>query len=310
MIKHLPSLGVALLLATLQAGGETLKGFNSKWCYIPSPDSPHYEIFLGHVKSLRPQLLRYPGGTMTHRWDWQSGRMTQPRKGVFINPVGNLTQLATRTQTDVVFVLDIVNRSLNDQIEMLKASKLPVRYIELGNEIYAGHYKKQFPSGKEYAERVNQWVPELRRQFPEAEFSVSLLGRNPQGKRLKNWNQLVVDNLKKIDAYTYHIYVKNGVTVEQRIKEYEQQLITKDGIDIWITEYGIQDERKLTDTEQTECLRKLDALRNYVENNGAIALCHILTTSDTPPKSDNSSAIRYGGETLNPVGIYFKKETR
>lgn len=297
----------AISATAQQPSGGALTGFNSKWCFIPSPDSPHYETFIQHVKDLCPQVLRYPGGTITHRWDWQSGKMTQERRGSFINPIENLTQLCKRTQTDVVFVLDIVHRTLEDQIEMLKASQLPVRYIELGNEIYAGDYKAAFPSGKEYAERINQWVPKLRCHFPEAKLSAALLGRTPQGQRLKNWNRFVTDTLKDIDAYTYHIYVKNGVTVEQRIEEYEMQLIRKDAIDIWITEYGIQDERKLSKADRIEYLRKLDQLRTYVESNSTIALYHILTTTDTAAKSDNFAAIHYGGDPLNPVGIYFKK---
>lgn len=290
-----------------QSSDSVLTGFNSKWCYIPSPESPHYESFVGHVKSLRPQLLRYPGGTITHRWDWQSGTMTRDRKSAFKNPIENLTELARRTDVGVVFVLDIVHRSLEDQIEMLKASKLPIHYIELGNEIYAGHYKEEFPSGKEYAERINRWVPELRRHFPKAKLSATLLGRTPQGKRLENWNRLATDTLKEIDAYTYHIYVKNDVTVEQRITEYEKQLIETAGVDIWITEYGIQNELKPGEAEQAEHLRKLNALRTYVESNSTIALCHILTTIDTAPKNDNFAAIHYGGKTLNPVGTYFKE---
>ena len=303
-MKH--TLSILLLLCTA-ALGEVQTGFNSKWCFVPSPGSPHYETFVGLTKSLRPQLLRYPGGTITHRWDWQNGTMNQKRKGSFTNPIGNLTTLASKTGVDVVFVLDIVNRSLEDQVEMLKASKLPIRYIELGNEIYAGHYKSEFPTGKDYAERVNQWVPELRKQFPEAKLSISLLGRNPEGARLKNWNRLVTENLKDIDAYTYHIYVKNGVTVQQRIKEYELQLIKRDGIDVWITEYGIVNEDALGPAEQKAYIRQLDELRKYVETNSTVALCHILTTTDASPKSDNCSAIHFGGQTLNPVGRYFKE---
>jgi len=284
-----------------------LTGFNSKWSYIPRPDNPNYETFINHVKSLKPKALRYPGGTITHRWDWQKGTINQGKKGTETNPIEHLTDLVTRTHSEVIFVLDIVNQSLEDQIHMLKASNIPIKYIELGNEIYSGKYKKEMPTGKDYADRVNRWTPDIRKHFPDAKLSVSLLGRFSRGDRLDKWNKLVTDNIRDIDAYTYHIYVKNEITVAERIKEYEQSRILKEGIEIWITEYGIKNEKSLTPEEQKHYVRRLDQLRRYVEGNSRIALCHILITNDFSPKSNNFSAIRYGGKNLNPVGGYFKE---
>ena len=287
--------------------GTALTGFNSKWSYIPRPDNPSYDKFINHVKTLNPTLLRYPGGTITHRWDWKKGAMTKAKRGTIINPIEHLTELVTQTNTDIVFVLDIIHHSLQDQIEMLKASNIPVKYIEIGNEIYSKDYEKELPSGKDYAVRVNSWIPELRKHFPNAKLSVSLLGRDSRNPRHKTWNKLVSDNVRDIDAYTYHIYVREQDTVAERIKEYEQQLIQKDGIDIWITEYGIKNEKSLTPQEQSVYIQRLDQLRRYVEGNSQIALCHILITKDSSAKSNNFSAIRYGGKSLNPVGVYFKE---
>ncbi len=290
-----------------QQTSTALTGFNSKWSYIPRPDSPDYGTFINHVKSLKPQALRYPGGTITHRWDWQKGIINKHRKGTETNPIEHLTELVTQTHTEIIFVLDIVHRSLEDQIQMLKASKIPIKYIELGNEIYSRDYKKVFPTGKDYADRVNLWTPEIRKHFPDAKLSISLLGRTARGSRLKQWNRLVTDNVKDTDAYTYHIYAKNKSTVAERIKEYEQNRILKKGIEIWVTEYGIKSEKAFTPEEQKQYLLQLDQLRQYVEQNSQIALCHILITKDFSPKSNNFSAIRYGGKTLNPVGAYFKE---
>ena len=77
MKNKLRSVCILFLLCTLQkpawATGNTpqteavLTGFNSKWSYIPRPDNPGYDTFISHVNTLNPQLLRYPGGTITHR---------------------------------------------------------------------------------------------------------------------------------------------------------------------------------------------------------------------------------------------------
>ena len=291
--------------AGVKSQKKALYGFNSKWIHIPDVKAASYRKFIRNVKSLKPQLLRYPGGTITHSWNWREGKMTKKDQITFVNPIKNITATVKKTSVDVVFVLDIIHSSLDDQIKMLKASKLPVKYIELGNEIYAGEYKKQLPTGKDYAQLVNKWTPKLRQNFPKAKLSVTLLGRTPQGTRLKSWNELVHAHVKDVDAYTYHIYVK-GTSVAERLKEYESVLLAPQDKEIWVTEYGIKNEDKLNSTAQKKYIKQLDELRRYIELHSQIALCHILITRDEIPVSDNYSAIKAGGQELNPVGKYFR----
>lgn len=59
-----------------------------------------------------------------------------------------------------------------------------IKYIELGNELYAqdDNYKKVFPTGKDYALRVNEWLPELKKKFPNSKIAALFIRQ----KELKN----------------------------------------------------------------------------------------------------------------------------
>ena len=98
-----------------------------------------------------------------------------------------------------VVVLDILNSTLSDQIQMLSFLQLvgiPIEYIELGNELYAQEksYVEIFPTGAEYAARVAEWVSALRGKFPDAKIAALLQCRdmNIRNDHMKHWNDLVV----------------------------------------------------------------------------------------------------------------------
>ena len=92
----------------VQSRGRVLIGFNSKWSYIPAPHEAGYDAFVRNVRSLEPRALRYPGGTITHRWDWRTGAIESRKKGTVVNPIEHLTQLVDHTEVEIVFVLDSV----------------------------------------------------------------------------------------------------------------------------------------------------------------------------------------------------------
>jgi alpha-L-arabinofuranosidase len=174
-------------------------------------------------------------------------------------------------------VLDILNRTLADQIEMLTAIEklgVAIKYIELGNELYAqdDSYKKVFPTGKDYALKVNEWVPELRKKFPKAKIAALLLGRQVKesNARMYNWNVQVIENtIASIDAYTYHIYINEKETLEEEKAEFiavEQKAKTQDK-ELWITEYGSNQ-----DKSNPKYYAELTKLADFVENYAKVTI--------------------------------------
>lgn len=251
-------------------------GFNQNFSMIPNMTEEFYK----NIQKLKPQILRYPGGTVTHSWDWRNG-VIETRNSNSVHKIDEIKILTNYTKAKFVFVLDILNKPLSDQIEMLKEIEklnVSIEYIELGNELYAQEddYKKIFPTGKHYADKVNQWLPLLRRNFPKAKIAALLSGRkvNENNTRLYQWNRLVVDNtITNIDAYTYHIYINENSTYKQEKSDFievSNQAQTKQK-EIWITEYGNKQD-KSNQTYYTE----LNSLANFVETfpNATIVLNH------------------------------------
>ncbi len=251
-------------------------GFNQNFSMMPNMTQELYQ----NIQKLKPQILRYPGGTVTHRWDWKNGTK-KTRKSKSVHKIEEIKTLTDYTNAKFVFVLDILNSSVSDQIEMLKAIEklgVSIDYIELGNELYGkkDDYIKIFPTGKHYADKVNQWLVKLRKNFPKAKIGALLSSRKvkPSNTRLFQWNRQVVDNtISNIDAYTYHIYINENSTFEQKKREFievSNQAKTKQK-EIWITEYGNQQ-----DKSKQSYYAELEALANFVETypNVTIALNH------------------------------------
>jgi hypothetical protein len=287
---------ITLLLFFLTTNCQTIKEKKNKEKYTPSVENPR-KVLIGfnqnfsmmpnmneaiykNIQLLKPQMLRYPGGTVTHSWNWKEG-VIMTRKNKSVHPIVEIKTLTDYTNADFVFVLDILNKTLSDQIEMLTAIEklgVEIKYIELGNELYAqdDNYKKVFPTGKDYALRVNEWLPELKKKFPNSKIAALLLGRKVKesNDRMYNWNKQVVENtINKIDAYTNHIYINENKTFEDKKSEFisvTQKANTKDK-ELWITEYGNNQ-----DKSNPNYYDELTKLADFVENypNVTIALNH------------------------------------
>jgi hypothetical protein len=152
-------------------------GFNQNWSFLPALNS----TMLTNLKKLKPEIVRYPGGTITHSWDWMQG--IKIGSSSTPHPIQEIKTMTDATNAKFVFVLDILNHTLDDQILMLTSIKslgVSINYIELGNELYSQdtEYITAFPTGSEYASKVNQWVTKIKEKFPAAKVSALLQCRN------------------------------------------------------------------------------------------------------------------------------------
>jgi len=244
-------------------GETTLKGFNMRWRNTPKLS----EKLFTYVDSLKPDLMRYPGGTMAHKWNWKEGVASPSNSNDIVHKIENVKLFADGVNSNIIFVLDVVNSTLENQLEMLQQANVPVKYIELGNELYSDHYETEFPNGKAYADTVNAWTPTLRAHFPNAKIGAVMLGRNAGNDRKANWNTNVYNNiLAEVDAFIYHIYVTETETVQERVERFLPTFIENTGKELWITEYGAHSHN----------LNQLNELANYIESIADVALSHCL----------------------------------
>lgn len=155
------------------------------------------------IQSLHISTVRIPGGEPAGYWQWQTGEvLPDETRTESVNKENSLERyLATMmaTETSPILVLNMITADLQDQLAMLQAvgqSGLPVRYIELGYDLYQGglesNYGKAFPTGSDYTAVAEEWVAAIRSQFPEVEIALVAASPSPDNNgRIDGWNEAV-----------------------------------------------------------------------------------------------------------------------
>lgn len=274
-------------------------GFNLNWRYFPHVDNP---VMINNIKKLAPDMIRYPGGTITHDWDWRTGTAkTKKNAKDFVHPLEDLKKLLTATGVKVVFDLDIVHSTVDDQLEMLHTAQslgIAVDYIELGNELYSASkehgYEVPFPTGAAYADTANVWIAKIRKAFPNAKIAVVHVAKKNGTPRMDNWNKDVERVIKDIDAVTYHLYISENQNFEKRKQIFLDAYYNPSNRPVWFTEYG-----KMGSANQPGYLAELTQLADYLESfpQATIILNHTLITHSEDR-----------GKLLKPTGNSFTKE--
>lgn len=243
--------------------------------------------FVRAVNRLKPSMIRFPGGTVANYWDWHHGGLIEAfREGkddFFYSfsvkdsqfndgTLRNFRQGLDLTNTEPVLVLNMSTSDLESQLEMLRTAKeegLPIKYIELGNELYIDveDNREIFPQPKDYAERASEWISAIKAEFPQAKIAVVGVIPSPKKpERLQAWNQsLIPQTLSKADAIVLHIYAGHALGKKadnrqtypffdpadtkiilgqpfvkwQRVRDYPQFQLLPSDRQIWITEYNL-----------------------------------------------------------------------
>jgi hypothetical protein len=199
-------------------------------------DEPDLDAALA---SLRPGVLRYPGGTLGNYWAWRAGWF-QPN-GPWPGDTGapqidnSLTPYSValqRSGAQSLFVLNMLTidgrlatsadspAMIQDQVALLQAAAsagISVKRIELGNEFYlagpsagahGSEYAARFPSAAAYAQEANAWISAIHAAFPNAQ--VAAVGTDAAGNnmpRREGWNAEVLATLSGANALSVHSYV-------------------------------------------------------------------------------------------------------
>jgi hypothetical protein len=226
------------------------------------------------VTSLALGTIRYPGGTIANYWDWQTGSVNQPpattktvtgeirtfpgRHRTYDFTLGTLRRLTSATGAIPIFDLNVMTSTLGDQLQMLETAArmgIPVRYIELGNELYLSNsnYLRAFPTAASYAHLVASWAPAIRRAFPNVQIA-AVASASIYTAREQHWNSALLSIAgNDINAVTVHEYpgappsgsrppspkaLLAGVTKEwEFVDETINALPLK--LSVWLTEYNL-----------------------------------------------------------------------
>lgn len=275
-----------------------LIGYNVRWLDTPDFDTSNVVAL---VDSLHTQIFRYPGGTVAHKWNWRTGRTSDGGGASNVTHlIGDVKRLADGTGAKVTFVLDVVNSSVDDQIEMLHAANVPIEYIELGNELYATEYATVFPSGKEYADTINNWVPKLKHEFPNARIGAVMMPRKAGSTNTRGleWNTKVDQNITAaVDAYIYHVYISNSEGAIARLQRLDEVFVNNPNVETWVTEYGDNNQ------DYDEALVLADMLLAAPYNTKLLLNhCLIAKSGDYTKIVDSGNGTDY---TFTPEGLAF-----
>lgn len=247
------------------------------------------ESFMDSVRSLNLEIIRYPGGTESQYFDWLTGRSVPSSlwsNGTLFShsyianvphnsyPLSELQYFYEQTNIKPIFCLNLLTKTLADQIEMLQTADMlgiPVEYIELGNELYFEDqdFVNKYPNPIDYVLDIkNNWIPQISALFPNAKIAVigsfdglTDLNGNPVPERITNWNNALFDENVSTNAITFHYYIPPNTTTLSNpnvvqalaapfrhwptLKSNTIDNVTN-GMECWITEYNLNDGNQTT----------------------------------------------------------------
>jgi hypothetical protein len=270
-----------------------IRAVSSRWLGLngvnltgPAWNDPSLDAALA---SFSPGVIRYPGGTVANYWAWQAGWFQpgkwpgEPRtriddrlpvlgKGLRSAHAWPLFDLNTVTRGGAVGSAADNAAMLAGQLRLLHAAAargLPVRMVELGNELYQdsssgnppgpyqGDYAKRFPTPAAYARQMNPWIHAIHRAFPKARVAAVATELNDvryASRRRSKWNSAVLPLLRGEDAVTVHenlaVYDPEATTAavlalpyEQtaKLRAHEMPLFAEHHLPLWITEFNLSD---------------------------------------------------------------------
>ncbi|MDX1959554.1 MAG: hypothetical protein SFU98_13330 [Leptospiraceae bacterium] len=159
---------------------------------------------LKSLSDLKPNIIRYPGGTESDYFDWETGGTVNTCR--FIQTSGGgcrtwdrltLTERPFRTQTtykdgkleqfkillnqsnsEALFVLNLITADYDTNLKMLEKAEslgIEVKYVEIGNEHYYAetNYETVFTNSNSYGLLAKSWISKLRTRFPKAKFAIT-----------------------------------------------------------------------------------------------------------------------------------------
>ncbi len=164
------------------------------------------------LHSVKPPVLRIPGGNAMNYWDWNAGLpKTYPslmtfavdsshglttfqskakshsnKRNEIIAVNGPLTgerwfQLAKEGGSRIIWGLNVSTSKPEETLEFMKYLKnrnITPEMVELGNELYFDFYECEMPSAQYYVQQAKKHASMVKRVFPDAKIAVPVYANN------------------------------------------------------------------------------------------------------------------------------------
>jgi hypothetical protein len=239
------------------------------------------------LRKFGPGTIRYPGGTDANYWDWPKGWFQPgqwpsetptpiddkiPVFHVALQAAGAtpIYDLNVLTYSGAIGTNALNATMLAGQLQFLHAAAaagLPVKMVELGNELYltgaVNHgthgqdYATRFPTAADYASQMNTWIAAIHKAFPGAQ--VAAVGADPNyipgvSQRRQTWDTAVLPALQGEDVMTVHeiqrVYQSGPASTVlaqpyiryQTFKANQLPLFTSRSLPIWISAFNMEDQ--------------------------------------------------------------------
>ncbi len=217
--------------------GYNLGGF---FYHYLNDNSQFEELF----KTLKPELIRFPGGTIAnfyhpdgkgyglrekdfsgdadaHVFKSMKARFKQEQKLISSgqikgNFIDRLSKLSAKTGTKVVYVANLLTADVNETVQAvnkLQKAGVDVVGIELGNEYYLKAYHQHFKSVDDYIVLAEKFAKRLKSEFPSIPLGAIASPNEhikPMGAKQKEksriWNQKLAGK-HFYDAAIVHLYL-------------------------------------------------------------------------------------------------------
>lgn len=217
------------------------------------------------LKQLDPETLRWPGGTEADFFNWQKGKPTQKPKN-YVFTLTDLYNAYKATGADPIFDLNVLkpaNRTnTTNQIDMLEHAQslgLPIKYVEIGNELYGGGpggtFAQGFANGSVYGKTVAIYVKALHRKFSGVQVAADAV-LTPSTPRERQWNKQLLAAatgagapdaliLHDYPGVTYDPFTKREVgplfhTAYAGLEGLTSAVNSLGGKPVWLTEYNFR----------------------------------------------------------------------
>lgn len=180
-----------------------LYGFNGVMAFSARPFS-NQDVLNSITTIGKFGIMRYPGGNAANSFNWHTGKDDDGTGAA--NTLADLKALYDDRGCDILFVLNMLTKTMSDQLTMLATAHalgIPIKYVELGNEFNnvnnPGHIT--FPTPISYANEADIWKAAIKAVYPSC--LVYFIGENRNWHGGENWNDVMLT--KNPDGLTLHL---------------------------------------------------------------------------------------------------------
>src|ERR1700741_4340608 len=169
------------------------------------------QAFIDSTAYLNPDILRFPGGTNTNHWDWQTGWYKpgyQPPFPALPLRADEFNPGLTAATAEGIYVLNLETSNVSyemDGVRHIDSLGMNPTMIELGNEHNLSNtaYPLQFMTSAGYAQLAKTYYDSVKAILPAAK--VCVVGSNTSQR--PSWHSDILAQNPAIDAFAWHAYM-------------------------------------------------------------------------------------------------------